>query len=84
MNKEADDKLVAELKGKGVQIDTVERKLFVEATQAGLRQVDQRRHRRLRQGIVQAAASKQPRGTGHGRVSQFGHRARFSSARKSS
>ena len=32
LNKEADDKLVAELKAKGVQIDTVERKPFVDAS----------------------------------------------------
>lgn len=32
LSKEADEKLVAELKGKGVQIDTVDRKAFVEAT----------------------------------------------------
>jgi tripartite ATP-independent transporter DctP family solute receptor len=32
LSKEADEKLVAELKGKGVQIDTVERKAFVDAT----------------------------------------------------
>ncbi len=40
LSKESDDKLTAELKGKGVQIDTVDRKAFVEATQARLRQVD--------------------------------------------
>jgi tripartite ATP-independent transporter DctP family solute receptor len=32
LNKEVDDRLVAELKTKGVQIDTVERKAFVEAS----------------------------------------------------
>lgn len=32
LNKEADDKLVADLKAKGTQIDTVERKPFVEAS----------------------------------------------------
>jgi tripartite ATP-independent transporter DctP family solute receptor len=32
LNKEIDDKLVAELKGKGVQIDTVDRKAFVDAS----------------------------------------------------
>jgi tripartite ATP-independent transporter DctP family solute receptor len=32
LSKEADEKLVAELKAKGVQIDTVDRKAFVEAT----------------------------------------------------
>ena len=32
LSKEADEKLVTELKGKGVQIDTVDRKAFVEAT----------------------------------------------------
>jgi len=32
MSKEADEKLVGELKGKGVQIDTVDRKAFVDAT----------------------------------------------------
>jgi TRAP-type transport system periplasmic protein len=32
LSKEADEKLVAELKTKGVQIDTVDRKAFVEAT----------------------------------------------------
>ncbi|HEX7887771.1 MAG TPA: TRAP transporter substrate-binding protein [Ramlibacter sp.] len=32
LSKEADEKLVAELKGKGVQIDTVDRKAFVDAT----------------------------------------------------
>lgn len=31
LNKEVDDKLVAELKAKGVQIDTVDRKAFVDA-----------------------------------------------------
>jgi tripartite ATP-independent transporter DctP family solute receptor len=34
LNKEADDKLVAELKAKGAQIDTVERKPFVEASKS--------------------------------------------------
>lgn len=34
MSKEADEKLVAEIKGKGVQIDTVERKPFVDATRS--------------------------------------------------
>jgi tripartite ATP-independent transporter DctP family solute receptor len=32
LSKEADEKLVAELKGKGIQIDTVDRKAFVDAT----------------------------------------------------
>ena len=32
LNKEVDDKLVAELKGKGVQIDTVDRKAFMDAS----------------------------------------------------
>jgi tripartite ATP-independent transporter DctP family solute receptor len=32
LNKEADDKLVAELKAKGAQVDTVERKPFVDAS----------------------------------------------------
>ena len=32
LNKEADDKLVAELKAKGIQVDTVERKPFVDAS----------------------------------------------------
>ena len=32
LNKEADDKLATELKGKGVQIDTVDRQAFVEAS----------------------------------------------------
>jgi len=32
LSKEADEKLVADLKAKGVQIDTVDRKAFVEAT----------------------------------------------------
>ncbi|WP_280155540.1 TRAP transporter substrate-binding protein [Piscinibacter sp. XHJ-5] len=32
LSREADEKLVAELKAKGVQIDTVDRKAFVEAT----------------------------------------------------
>lgn len=32
LNKEADDKLVAELKSKGVQIDTIDRKAFVDAS----------------------------------------------------
>ena len=32
LNKEADDKLTAELKGKGVQVDSVDRKAFVEAS----------------------------------------------------
>jgi TRAP-type transport system periplasmic protein len=32
LSKEADEKLVAELKAKGVQIDTVDRKAFVDAT----------------------------------------------------
>lgn len=31
LNKEVDDKLVADLKGKGVQIDTVDRKAFMDA-----------------------------------------------------
>ena len=31
LNKEVDDKLVAELKGKGVQIDAVDRKAFMDA-----------------------------------------------------
>jgi len=31
LNKEADDKLASDLKGKGVQIDTVDRKAFMEA-----------------------------------------------------
>jgi TRAP-type transport system periplasmic protein len=34
LNKEADEKLVAELKGKGVQIDTVDRKAFVDASKS--------------------------------------------------
>ena len=34
MSKEADEKLMAELKGKGVQIDAVERKPFVDATRS--------------------------------------------------
>ena len=34
LSKEADDKLAAELKGKGVQVDTVDRKAFVEATRS--------------------------------------------------
>ncbi|HEU5297093.1 MAG TPA: TRAP transporter substrate-binding protein [Burkholderiaceae bacterium] len=34
LSKEADEKLVAELKSKGVQIDTVDRKAFVDATKA--------------------------------------------------
>jgi tripartite ATP-independent transporter DctP family solute receptor len=34
LSKEADDKLVAELKGKGVQIDTVDRAPFVQATRS--------------------------------------------------
>jgi tripartite ATP-independent transporter DctP family solute receptor len=34
LSKEADDKLVSELKSKGVQIDTVERKPFVDATRS--------------------------------------------------
>jgi tripartite ATP-independent transporter DctP family solute receptor len=34
LSKEADDKLIAELKGKGVQIDTVDRKAFVDATKS--------------------------------------------------
>jgi tripartite ATP-independent transporter DctP family solute receptor len=32
LNKEVDDKLVADLKGKGVQIDTIDRKAFVDAS----------------------------------------------------
>ncbi|MDZ5461504.1 TRAP transporter substrate-binding protein [Azohydromonas lata] len=32
LSREADDKLVAELKGKGVQVDTVDRKAFIDAT----------------------------------------------------
>jgi tripartite ATP-independent transporter DctP family solute receptor len=32
LSRESDEKLVAELKGKGVQIDTVERKAFIDAT----------------------------------------------------
>ena len=34
LSKEADEKLVAELKAKGVQIDTVDRKAFVDATKS--------------------------------------------------
>lgn len=34
LSREADTKLVAELKGKGVQVDTVDRKAFVDATRA--------------------------------------------------
>lgn len=34
LNKEVDDKLVAELKGKGVQIDTVDRAAFMEASKS--------------------------------------------------
>jgi TRAP-type C4-dicarboxylate transport system substrate-binding protein len=34
LSKEADEKLVAELKTKGVQIETVDRKAFVDATKA--------------------------------------------------
>lgn len=34
LNKEADDKLVAELKAKGVQIDTVDRQAFVDASKS--------------------------------------------------
>lgn len=34
LNKEADEKLVAELKSKGTQIDTVDRKAFVDASKA--------------------------------------------------
>ncbi|MDM0106889.1 TRAP transporter substrate-binding protein [Variovorax sp. J22R24] len=34
LSKEADEKLVAELKGKGIQIDTVDRKAFAEATKS--------------------------------------------------
>ena len=34
LNKEIDDKLVAELKGKGVQIDTVDRKAFMDESAA--------------------------------------------------
>ncbi len=34
MNKEADDKLVAELKAKGIQIDTVDRRAFMEASKS--------------------------------------------------
>jgi tripartite ATP-independent transporter DctP family solute receptor len=34
LNKEADDKLIAELKSKGVQIDNVDRKAFVDATKS--------------------------------------------------
>lgn len=34
LNKEADDKLVADLKAKGVQIDSVERKPFVDASKS--------------------------------------------------
>jgi len=34
LSKEADDKLAAELKGKGVQVDAVDRKAFVEATRS--------------------------------------------------
>jgi TRAP-type C4-dicarboxylate transport system substrate-binding protein len=32
LSKESDDKLLAELKGKGVQVDTVDRKAFIDAT----------------------------------------------------
>jgi TRAP-type C4-dicarboxylate transport system substrate-binding protein len=31
LNKEVDDKLVADLKAKGVQIDTIDRKAFIDA-----------------------------------------------------
>ena len=34
LSKEADDKLAAELKSKGVQVDAVDRKAFVEATRS--------------------------------------------------
>ena len=34
LSKEADEKLAVELKGKGVQIDTVDRKAFVDATKS--------------------------------------------------
>ena len=34
MSREADEKLVAEIKGKGVQIETVERKPFIDATRS--------------------------------------------------
>jgi TRAP-type C4-dicarboxylate transport system substrate-binding protein len=34
LSKEADEKLVAEIKGKGVQIDTVDTAPFVQATRA--------------------------------------------------
>ncbi len=34
LNKEVDDKLVAELKSKGAQIDTIDRKAFVDASAA--------------------------------------------------
>jgi tripartite ATP-independent transporter DctP family solute receptor len=34
LNKEADDKLVAELKAKGVQVDTVDRNAFMEASKS--------------------------------------------------
>ncbi|MDM0076172.1 TRAP transporter substrate-binding protein [Variovorax sp. J2P1-59] len=34
LSKEADEKLVAELKGKGIQIDTVDRKAFADATKS--------------------------------------------------
>jgi TRAP-type C4-dicarboxylate transport system substrate-binding protein len=32
LNKEVDDKLVADLKSKGAQIDTIDRKAFVDAS----------------------------------------------------
>src|SRR4029079_10137400 len=35
LSKEADEKLVAELKSKGVQFETIDRKVFVEATKPG-------------------------------------------------
>jgi len=34
LSKEADDKLATELKGKGIQVETVDRKAFVEATRS--------------------------------------------------
>jgi tripartite ATP-independent transporter DctP family solute receptor len=34
LSKEADDKLAAELKGKGIQVETVDRKAFVDATRS--------------------------------------------------
>ena len=59
--KEADDKLLADLKAKGVQVDTVDQRGLPKATAPVLRQVDRRPDRRLRQ-----ARSSPPRAPSDG------------------